>query len=144
MSPFRVKTLQQFLFEALSVESNVQFPVFKTIDGNWKMSELVKYMEWTNYQMYIAKMMAIRTDTLYGDLIRHFISTGHIKSGRDIYSFIIQTLKTYKNSPDLNDEMYNSFTTSELLEDKFKGINWLDLQILKKYGYYKKTMPRMW
>ena len=89
-------------------------------------------------------MMAIRTDTLYGDLIRHFISTGHIKSGRDIYSFIIQTLKTYKNSPDLNDEMYNSFTTSELLEDKFKGINWLDLQILKKYGYYKKTMPRMW
>ncbi len=144
MSPFRVKTLQQFLFEALSVESNVQFPVFKTIDGNWKMSELVKYMEWTNYQMYIAKMMAIRTDTLYGDLIRHFISTGHIKSGRDIYSFIIQTLKTYKNSPDLNDEMYNSFTTSELLEDKFKGINWLDLQILKKYGYYKKTMPKMW
>jgi hypothetical protein len=44
----------------------------------------------------------------------------------------------------LNDEMYNSFTTSELLEDKFKGINWLDLQILKKYGYYKKTMPKMW
>ena len=131
-----MKSLQQFLYEALSTESpDEYFPVFKTIDGNYKIGELVKYMQWVNIQMYITRKIALRTKELYGDLVLHFISVGRIKSGRDIISQIMATLKVSTGViAEYNDATFEAFQKAKMLEKDFKGSHWI--MRLQKNNHY--------